>query len=50
MRVVVDTNVLISALVFGGLPWVVLERGLTGKFRIVTSPLLMDELEGVLDL
>lgn len=45
MRVVLDTNVLISALLFGGLPERLLRRGLDGAFDMVSSETLLDELE-----
>lgn len=48
MRVVFDTNVLISALVFGGLPRALLTRVFRGELTLVTSTVLMNELEEVL--
>ncbi len=45
IRAVADTNVLISALVFGGLPETFLQLGLLGQFRLVTSSVLLDELD-----
>ncbi len=45
MRVVADTNVLISAFLFGGLPRVFLDRGLAGAFSLVTSGALLEELD-----
>jgi putative PIN family toxin of toxin-antitoxin system len=48
VRVVVDTNVLISALLFGGLPEQILLAGLRGEIQLLTSPLLLEELERVL--
>lgn len=48
MRVVFDTNVLISALVFGGLPRALLIRVLRGEVTLVTSSVLLNELEEVL--
>lgn len=47
-RVLVDTSVLISAIVFGGAPRSVLEFGLRGRVRLVTSRYLLGELERVL--
>jgi putative PIN family toxin of toxin-antitoxin system len=44
-RVVADTNIYISALMFGGLPGVLLDLGLMQAFRLVISPALLDELE-----
>lgn len=48
MRVVFDTNVLVSAVLFGGLPGELLTRALHGELALITSATLMDELEGVL--
>lgn len=48
MRVLIDTNVLVSAVLFGGLPRELLTRALRGEIELVTSVVLMDELEGVL--
>ena len=45
MRVVADTNIYISAFLFGGLPRVFLDRGLAGAFSLVTSGALLDELD-----
>jgi putative PIN family toxin of toxin-antitoxin system len=45
IRVVADTNVLISALMFGGLPGEFLDLGFAGGFVLVTSPALLDELD-----
>jgi putative PIN family toxin of toxin-antitoxin system len=44
-RVVVDTNIYISAVMFGGLPGSVLDLGLLRAFALITSPPLLDELE-----
>lgn len=43
-KIVLDTNVLVSALVFGGLPGELLETVLAGEVTAVTSPALIDEL------
>jgi len=45
VRVVLDTNVVISALLFGGVPEQLLRRGLDGSFEMVSSETLLDELE-----
>jgi len=45
MRVVADTNVLISAFLFGGLPRAFLNLGLAGAFSLVTSGALLEELD-----
>lgn len=44
MRVVADTNILISAFLFGGLPRVFVDLGLGGAFDLVTSHALLAEL------
>ena len=44
-RVTVDTNVLISALLFRGLPGEFLGMAIGGSFRLITSPVLLDELD-----
>jgi putative PIN family toxin of toxin-antitoxin system len=45
MRVVADTNILISALLFGGLPGKFLDLALRRRFTLVTSKALLDELD-----
>jgi putative PIN family toxin of toxin-antitoxin system len=45
MRVVADTNVLISALMFGGLPGRFLELALGRRFTLLASKALLDELD-----
>ena len=45
IRVVADTNVLISALMFGGLPGSFLDLALLRAVELVTSPVLLDELD-----
>jgi len=47
-RVVLDTNVLISALLFGGTPRDMLEMVLTGSVRCSLSLAILNELRGVL--
>ena len=47
-RAVPDTNILVSAFVFGGLPAHFLELASCDLFRPVTSPTLLDELDGIL--
>jgi putative PIN family toxin of toxin-antitoxin system len=48
-RVTVDTNVLISALLFHGLPGeflgLALDAASDGSIRLITSPVLLDELD-----
>ena len=48
MRVLLDTNVLVSAVLFGGLPRRLLDAALQGRFLLVTGVELLDELEDVL--
>ena len=48
MRAVLDTNVIISALFWGGLPRRVVDLAISGGFQAVTSPELLWELEAVL--
>ena len=48
MRVVLDTNIVVSALVWGGLPFRLLKFGQLGDIEIVTSPVLVEELADVL--
>lgn len=48
MRVLLDTNVLISAIPFGGGPRQLLEAVLTGDLDLITSQPLLAELETVL--
>lgn len=48
MRVVPDTNVLVSAIVFGGPPGRLIELAAEGHLQLVLSPPLMDELREVL--
>ena len=48
MRVLLDTNVLVSAILFGGVPRQLLEAALAGELDLVTSQPLLAELETVL--
>ncbi|MGH2458624.1 MAG: putative toxin-antitoxin system toxin component, PIN family [Chloroflexota bacterium] len=48
-RVVADTNVYISALLFGGLPGTFLDLALAGSFTLVISAALLAELAETLD-
>jgi putative PIN family toxin of toxin-antitoxin system len=48
MRVVLDTNIVVSALVWGGVPYRLLQFGQTGEIEIVTSLALVAELADVL--
>jgi len=47
MRVVADTNVLVSAIVFGGLPGRLIELAAEGYLQLVLSPPLIEELREV---
>ena len=48
MRAVVDTNVLLSGLLWHGTPHTVLERARDGRLKLVTTAALLDELCDVL--
>lgn len=48
LRVVLDTNVLISAILFGGKPRQILEKAIRGEFRLCMSEPILEELKGVL--
>jgi putative PIN family toxin of toxin-antitoxin system len=48
VRVVLDTNVIVSALLFGGYPERVFLAGLRGEIQLLTSHALLQELESVL--
>jgi len=45
IRVVLDTNVYISALMFGGLPGFVLDFAVVKSFLVLISPALLEELD-----
>lgn len=47
-RVVLDTNVIISAILFGGIPRHVLEMIIAGKIECTLSPAILEELTAVL--
>lgn len=49
IKVVLDTNILISAIVFGGKPREVLEAAIKGKIQIVLTENIIKELKGVLE-
>jgi putative PIN family toxin of toxin-antitoxin system len=48
LRVVLDTNVLISAILFGGKPRQILEKAIRGEIRLFLSEPILEELKGVL--
>jgi uncharacterized protein len=43
MRVVLDSNVVLSGFFFGGIPGIVLKGWRTGRFRMVISPPVLSE-------
>lgn len=47
MRVVVDTNVLISGVFFGGIPGRILSAWAAGRFDLVLSPPILEEYQRV---
>ncbi len=47
MRVVLDTNVVVSGLIFGGLPSRILTAWTEGAFALVASPPVLDEYRRV---
>ncbi len=49
MKIVLDTNVLISGIFWGGSPMELLELWAKEKFEVVVSPLILDEYERVLN-
>ena len=48
LKVVLDTNVLISAILFGGKPRQILEKAVRGEIRLCLSESILEELGGVL--
>jgi len=48
IRAVLDTNTIVSGVGWGGPPGAVLDAALAGRFEMVTSPTLLDELRRVL--
>ena len=48
MTVVIDTNVVLSAILFGGKPKQVVEKVLSGSIQLAISESLVNELQGVL--
>jgi len=48
VNVLLDTSVVISAILFGGVPRTILDRGIRGEIDLVTSPALIDELQELL--
>lgn len=50
MRVVLDTNIFISGLVFAGIPGKVIEAALLGQYDLILSESILAEMERVLPL
>ena len=48
IRTVIDTNIVVSGLLFGGLPLKLIKAGVSGKFAWITSPFLIEEAERVM--
>ena len=49
MRIVLDTNIIVSGLLWGGIPRQLLDLGRDGQVTFFTSNLLLDELATVLE-
>ncbi len=49
MRLVLDTNIVVSGLIWGGLPRQLLELGRDGQVTFLSSSVLLDELADVLE-
>ena len=47
MRIVVDTNVLISGAFFSGIPSLILDACVKGKLKLVLTPEILEEYQGV---
>ena len=47
-RVVLDTNVLISGVLFGGKPRLIIESVVKGKIKAYLSPVILDEFKDVI--
>jgi putative PIN family toxin of toxin-antitoxin system len=48
LRAVLDTNILISAILFGGKPRQILDKAIRGEIRLCLSEPILEELKGVL--
>ncbi len=48
LRIVLDTNALISAILFGGKPRQILEKAIRGETRLCISEPILEEFRGVL--
>lgn len=49
MRITLDTNVLVSALLFGGLPAAIMTLVKEGKVDLYISPFILEEFQGKLE-
>lgn len=49
VKIVIDTNIIISAIGFGGKPRKILKLILENKIKAITSPILLAELEEVIN-
>ena len=49
MRLVLDTNIVVSGLLWGGIPRQLLELGSDGQITLFTSSVLLDEMVNVLE-
>ena len=49
IKIVLDTNILISAIVFGGKPRQVLEAAIKGHIQLVLTEEITGEMRGVLE-
>jgi len=49
VRLVLDTNIVVSGLLWGGIPHQLLELGRNGQLTFFTSSVLLDELTDVLE-
>lgn len=47
-RFVLDTNIIVSALIWGGVPYQLLQAAVAGEIVLFTSPALLGALRGVL--
>jgi putative PIN family toxin of toxin-antitoxin system len=48
LRIVLDTNILISAIIHDGKPRKLFQMGINGKYQLLISKGILDELSGVL--
>ena len=44
IKVVLDTNIIISSIFWKGAPYDVVKKGLLGEYQLVTSPEILDEI------